>query len=256
MFPLLHIEEHRLFSARTGREYLLAVKLPAEYAASEKRYPVIYLLDGDTLFGLATSAYLFMNFRGIPESIVVGVGFGVSDPSEYFELRELHFRTSEIPGAPPESYAGNFLSAFKEEILPLIESTFRTDPTERSLYGYSSGGFFVLYALYNHPGLFRRYLCGSGIAPADMPYLLSHDGQLASRDAGSAMDLYYSIGGLEKETLPAFYQLAALLQEKNYPGLRLITDIYENVEHSFLGVHLTYTMGLQKCYQLDRTAPI
>jgi uncharacterized protein len=88
--------------------------------------------------------------------------------------------------------------------LPFVESTYRADPAERSLYGYSSGGFFVLYALYNHPGLFHRYLCGSGIAPADMPYLLSHDGKLASRDACSAVDLYFSIGGLEAETLPAF----------------------------------------------------
>jgi uncharacterized protein len=256
MFPLFHIEEHSFYSARTGREYQLAVKLPTDYATSEKRYPVIYLLDSDTLFGLATSASFFMFLSGIPESIVVGVGFGASDLSEFLKLRELNFRTAEIPGAPPESYAGNFLSAFQDEFLPFIESTYRADPAERSLFGYSSGGFFVLYALYNQPGLFRRYLCGSGIAPAVMPYLLSHDGKLAARDAGSPVDLYLSIGALEAKTLPAFQQLAAVFQEKNYPGLHLITDIYDGLDHCFLGLHLTYTQGFQRCYQLARTTPI
>jgi hypothetical protein len=95
MFPLYHFEEHRFFSARTGREYLLAVKLPANYAASEKRYPVIYLLDGDTLFGLANSAMPYLNFTGMPESIVVGVGFGALDLCEFLKLRELHFRNRD-----------------------------------------------------------------------------------------------------------------------------------------------------------------
>jgi uncharacterized protein len=250
MFTLMQTEEHRLFSTRTGREYLLAVKLPENYTASEKLYPVIYLLDGDALFGLATSAMVFLNWDGLAESIVIGIGFGVSNLSEYLGLRELHFRTSEIPGAPPESYAGNFLSALQEEILPFIESTYRADPIECSLYGYSSGGFFVLYALFNRPGLFRCCLCGSGIGTADMPYLLSHDGQLAERDADSPVDLYFSIGGLEEEMLPAFHQLASVFREKNYPDLHLITDIYDNVKHSFLGMHLTFKQGLQKCYRL------
>jgi len=69
------------------------------------------VLDGDALFGLAQSAMSFVNFSGVPESIVVGVGFGAVDWSEFFKLRELHFRTAEIPGAVPEIYAGNFLSA-------------------------------------------------------------------------------------------------------------------------------------------------
>jgi hypothetical protein len=89
-----------------------------------------------------------------------------------------------------------------------------------------------------------------------MPYLLSHDGKLASRDAGSMVDLYFSIGALEVETLPAFQQLATIILEKNYPGLRLITDIYADEGHSFLGTHSTYTQGSLKCYQLAGATPM
>ena len=50
---LSHTEERSLFSTRAGRAYQLAVLLPENYAASGRRYPVVYLLDGDLAFGMA-----------------------------------------------------------------------------------------------------------------------------------------------------------------------------------------------------------
>ncbi len=120
---------------------------------------------------------------------------------------------------------------------------------------YSSGGFFVLYALFREPGLFRRYISGSGDLDLAYPYMVDHDQPLLSRKKPDPVDLYMSIGGLEdssyQSSLQSFHQLADTIRSRQYPGLRLITDIYPNETHGGGTLALSYLHGLRKCYQTD-----
>jgi pimeloyl-ACP methyl ester carboxylesterase len=43
---------------------------------------------------------------------------------------------------------GKFLSFLKQELIPLIDQTYRADPNGRVLVGHSYGGLFALYALF------------------------------------------------------------------------------------------------------------
>src|SRR3712207_7926770 len=54
------------------------------------------------------------------------------------------------------SAANLFLDALTQEMIPFIEANYRTNPSDRCLYGYSSSGFFVLYALFHQPDADRK----------------------------------------------------------------------------------------------------
>ena len=45
--------QHTLESVRVGDTFVIRVRVPASYAVSKKKYPVLYVLDGDKCFGLA-----------------------------------------------------------------------------------------------------------------------------------------------------------------------------------------------------------
>jgi uncharacterized protein len=250
---LLQTETRKLVSAYAGQEYQLAVWLPASYASSEKRYPVLYVLDGDLFFGMATALMPLLNWtEKMPEMILVGIGYN-QEFSKWGHLRELDFKIPEVQDDPPDSHADLFLAALKQEVIPLIETDYRTDPNERSLYGYSSSGFFTLYTLVHEPDLFRHYLAGSGDTDLSFPYLTSHDQKLVSREKMGAIDLFLTIGDLEdgasQSSLAAFKGLVEAIQARAYPGLRLMTEIYAGENHGAGGVALTFINGLRKCFQ-------
>jgi predicted alpha/beta superfamily hydrolase len=248
---MFQMEERRLFSSQVGREYQLSVLLPEHYAAAQQSYPVVYLLDGDVNFGMAASLTSPLNwFDDVPELMVVGINYGTQSLEEFARLRELDFKTPAAKDAPPDSHADRFLATLKQEIIPFIESNYRTNPSERILYGYSSSGFFVLYALIHEPDLFRRYLSGSGDLDIACPYLLTHDQMLISQERTVPIDLYLSTGGLEETTLSSFHEMVAAIKARNYPGVRLIPEIYESEKHGTGGLVLTYINGLRKSFQL------
>jgi len=245
---LFTTEDRRLFSNLLGREYQLSVRLPGSYDPSQQ-YPVLYLLDSNAFFGIATFT-LFLDH--VPDMIVVGIGYDVRSMEEWLQLRELDFKIPEVKDAPPDSHADRFLAALKQEIIPFVETNYPVIPTERSIYGFSSSGFFVLYTLCQEPNLFRRYLSGSGDLDLFYPYMITHDQKLVSREKINPIDLYLSVGGLEdgslQSSLSSFKELVNAIKAKNYPGIQLIPEIYESEKYDIGGAVLTYINGLRKCF--------
>ena len=229
---LFGTEERTLFCPTLGREYHLSVALPDSYRTSTQAYPVIYVLEGDLLFGMAAGLTRFTNwFRGVPEAIIVGISYGMESYDQWGQLRERDFKIPEVRDAPPDSAANLFLEALTQEMIPFIEANYRTIPSDRCLYGYSSSGFFVLYALFHQPHAFQRYLSGSGDLYIAYPYVIQHDAQLAARDAANPI-----------------HQLVAFFERGNYPGLTLTTEIYSGEGHGSEGIALTYLHGLRRVY--------
>src|SRR5690349_7712392 len=135
---ILQTEDRKLFSRLVGIEYQLAVWLPESYASSGQHYPVIYVLDGDLFFGMATTLLPSLRWTDpVPEMIIVGIGYNRS-MAEWVALRERDFKIPEVQTDPPDSHADRFLAALKQELIPFIDANYRTDPRERTLYGYSS----------------------------------------------------------------------------------------------------------------------
>ena len=251
---LFGTEERTLFSSIRGREYHLSVALPDSYKTSTEAYPVIYVLDGDFHFGLAAGLTGYSHwFRNVPELIIVGIGYAMETSEEWVQLRDLDFDVPGMPGAASGSAANLFLDALTQEIIPFIDANYRTKPADRCLQGYSSSGIFVLYALFQQPDAFQRYISGSAILNVTYDYWIQHDAQLAAREGSDPIQLYLSIGELEEEDMPNFQKFVACLAQGNYPGLTVGSEIYAGEGHGAEGIALTYLHGIAKVYpQVER----
>src|SRR5262245_18364373 len=79
-------ERRSLQSSDTGRDYDLYIRVPSD-RKSGKKYPVLYLLDGQREFKLLDSIHggLFYD-NYIPEMVIVGITYTGENPN-YNELR-------------------------------------------------------------------------------------------------------------------------------------------------------------------------
>lgn len=99
--PALSGDYFEQVSKQTGRRYYIYVRLPEDYAkaAPNTRYPVVYLLDGDSLFPLLAPEHLFLTYdEKLPEAITVGIAYGSFDPS--INKRDVDF-SGPAPGVDP-----------------------------------------------------------------------------------------------------------------------------------------------------------
>lgn len=151
--PALAGDYFKLDSASVGRPYHIFVRLPQGYEDNpSETYPVIYLLDGDSLFPMLAPTHLFLTYdEQLPEAIVVGIAYGGFGE---VNKRSIDFRTfaSEKNGNPDGP--DKFLKFLKHELLPKVSSQYRTDESKRILVGQSYGGFFVLWSALQDPDLF------------------------------------------------------------------------------------------------------
>jgi hypothetical protein len=139
-------------SSTVGDTYRVLVRLPPDYDESPtRRYPVVYQLDA-TSFGPqfdVTAGYAseLAARGGIPEAIVVGVGYPYDDETP----NDRRGRWRDYTTRRMDDSAGGadtFLRFLAEELIPHIDAAYRTDPAvPRALFGHSLGGFFVLYAM-------------------------------------------------------------------------------------------------------------
>jgi predicted alpha/beta superfamily hydrolase len=150
------------FKPRAGGEaYRIYVGLPLTYGLqTQRRYPVVYALDADVGFATAVEITRFLALAGeLPEVILVGIGYGV-DFDTWRTRRVSDLTPVPVSSSPGSGHAARFLDFIERELIPLIDGRYRTTP-DRTLSGYSLGGLFGTYVLWQRPGLFQRYILGS-----------------------------------------------------------------------------------------------
>jgi hypothetical protein len=150
--PALSGEYFPITSRETARTYHIYVRKPEGYDPA-KRYPVVYVLDGDSLFPLLAASHLLIALDDkVPEAIVVGIAYGSFDPA--VNKRDIDFLPAG-PGGPNAAAGAPIFARFlRNELLPRIERRFSADPARRVLFGQSFGGSFVLYSALTDPDLF------------------------------------------------------------------------------------------------------
>lgn len=230
--------------AEGARTYKLYVKTPPGYSRPEnadRRYPVVYLNDGELFFLVASGAPLLSYYnRAIEEAIIVGVSYAVGEDPIASRQRDL---TPVADGAIKNETGGaaDYLAFIAEKVIPLVERDYRADPARRTLAGHSFGGTFGAYVLLTAPDLFANYIL---ISPAlwyadheifreEERYAADHRA-LKARVYMATGDLEGPKGGLKGVDL-ANDQIAfgAKLRARNYDGLVLRDEILDDgVSHS------------------------
>lgn len=130
--------EYDLHSKVLNEELYIDVALPTGYESSDAKYPVLYLLDGtDNLGHVIGSTEVLTRTGSIPPSIIVGI-------NNTNRIRD--FTPSSVDDVPYSGGGPKFLKFISSELIPYIESHYRTHPY-RVLEGHSLGGLFTAYTL-------------------------------------------------------------------------------------------------------------
>jgi len=169
-----------------NEERTLNVFLPGSYGQSaEKKYPVIYVLDGsmDEDFIHIAGLTQFGSFSWIemmPESIVIGIGN--VDRKRDFTAPPTDAR--DKTDFPTAGGSANFIKLLDAEIKPLVDKQYRTNGVE-TLIGQSFGGLLATEVLFKRPEMYENYII---ISPS----------------------LWWNDGALLKAELPAYDQAASV----------------------------------------------
>jgi predicted alpha/beta superfamily hydrolase len=217
------------------------VYLPQSYQSNEfapKRYPVLYLLDGDWLFHSASGVVYYMGLNGqIPELIVVAIlnTQRTRDFTPTHTTKDAHGK--ETPDFASSGGGTNFLRFLSKELIPKIEHQYRTEPY-RILVGHSLGGLFTTYAFLQRPQIFQAYVA---IDPS-----LFWDDETLGRQATAALaatndlrgTVYTSLANhpLAKGETVKFFEragreFAALLQSHQTDSFRSSMQYFEDENH-------------------------
>ncbi len=218
-------QKHGIHSSVLNEERNYRISLPDSYAwAKDRRYPVLYVLDGESNFlHTAVSAGFLAAHGEIPEMIVVGIDSTV---------RVRDFTQTDWPQAwVGGGGAVNFKRFLSAELIPAIEQTYRADGF-RVLSGHSAGGQFALFCLTSEPSLFRAYIA---ISPS-----LDWDHNLPQRSLEKAFDstrnleafLYIARSDDFGRPLADYKRLVDTLKRKSPKGFRWFSQAFPNETHS------------------------
>ena len=127
-----------------------------------KRYPVLYVLDGNWYFRAASDTATWGSGPFEP-AIVVGIGYPTEEYAEVRRRRGIDMTVKADPKRPMPGAGGcdAFLRVIEEEIKPLVAARYPVDAARQMLYGKSLGGLTVLRALLRSPGNFHTYIAVS-----------------------------------------------------------------------------------------------
>ena len=120
------------------RDFHIFVRVPPGYDATDQSYPVVYALDGDSLFPILSPQHLFVSFDepAVPEAIIVGIAYGSFSP-ERGNHRRTDYSAPPLEDGDPHGGGARFQRFLKFELMPSIERQFRIDPAKRILVGQS-----------------------------------------------------------------------------------------------------------------------
>jgi metallo-beta-lactamase class B len=179
---------------RTRRVWIY---LPADYAASDRRYPVLYMHDGQNVFDAATSyagewgvdeALDSLAAAGDPGVIVVAV-----DNGQQQRMAEYSPWTHPRAGGGEGDEYVDFLA---NTLKPWIDARYRTrpEPPHTGIMGSSMGGLISLVAAFRRPDVFGQIgVFSPSLWFSDSVFVAARE----ARPAGFRPRFYFASGGSE-----------------------------------------------------------
>jgi predicted alpha/beta superfamily hydrolase len=157
------IRHHDDFPSKAlGNTRSVLVYLPPGYDEDEgRRYPVLYMHDGQNLFDAGTS---FIGVEwGVDETLERMIGEGQVRPLIVVGIyntgeREFEYTPTQDAGRGKGGGASRYGRFIVDELKPYIDATYRTRPEREhtGIMGSSLGGIASLYIAWTHPDVFTR----------------------------------------------------------------------------------------------------
>ena len=227
----------------------ITVYLPWSYEASDKSYPVLYLVDGGAaqdfhpISGLASLASLTGMMR---EFIVVGV----ETVNRRYELTTPSTGKRDLEVADPNGGAADFRRYMIEEVRPAVNAAFRTSD-ETAVIGESAAGFFIANTFLNAPDSFDHYI---SVSPSmwwdDMGLAKAAPGLLARHGYDGEKSFYLTVADEGGDHRAGVDRLVAALEETTPAGLTWWYEPMEGEHH-----HTIYNPASLKALRLIFAPP-
>lgn len=258
-----NIKEYPNFKSKYVDPRNVEIWLPPSYeTAPNKKYPVLYMHDGQSLFQSGRSLSgdewevdemmtKLIQENKIKEAIVVGIWNTPKRFREYQPNKPFEHLTSEnksIRGSLDAEYNGgpladDYLKFIVEELKPFVDSNFRTLKNKKNTFmmGSSMGGLISIYAETQYPEVFGAVACLSTHFPVSLkqnnpkiPALIINYLKFNLPNPKSN-SIYFDYG---TETLDAWYepyqkQMDEVMKSKGYiQGKNWETRKFDGAEHT------------------------
>ena len=213
---------------------------PEGYDGSHASYPVLYLLDGEDHFHHATGITQFLSRQDrMPQMIVIGL------PNTD---RRRDLSPARVAGAAFASRGGEgaFLRFLNEELVPFVDTHYRTQPY-RVLIGHSLGGLFALHVFLTRPDAFNAYVAISPVLGWNDRALLPTVGTGLRNSAVDKRFLFLTVGDEGEDALGLMRQVEDILQREAPDGLVWHYRFMEKENHGSI-VHKSIYDGLEALY--------
>lgn len=225
----VHLISEKFQMPQLGRQRRVWIYLPAGYDADKKKYPVIYMHDGQNLFDDYTSSYgewgIDEMMDKIPvrqESIIVGIDHG----GEY-RITEYDPYNSKYG----EGRGDDYVQFLIKELKPYIDAHYRTqtDAAHTTIAGSSMGGLISMYAALKYPGVFGN----AGVfSPAFWIAPQIYD-QAQQATINKMSRFYFVCGDAESESMVADMQkMADLLKSRGVKPENAPVTIIKGATHN------------------------
>lgn len=201
-------------SNKLGKSRQISIILPPSYEfESDKKYPVIYLLDGEYMMDPFNGSLQYgYYFDDLPEVILVGIHQGKNND------RIIDSKADE-EGLPTEK-SGNFYEFIASELIPYINKNYRT-VSYKVIAGHDSTAGFLNFFLYKDNPIFDGYISLCPDLAYDMENRIEDRMKMMPKPIS-----YFQVSSPTDET--SIYERVKLLDEN------LKTVLNKNVSYKYL----------------------
>jgi pimeloyl-ACP methyl ester carboxylesterase len=166
-------------------------------------------------------------------------------------LRAHDFTLTDLGKPKIYGNAAKFLSFSSKELIPFVEGKFRVRQNDRTLVGSSYGGLFTLYAMFQEPAVFNRFILTSPAIQWDNKFTNSMNTSFADQHGELAAKVFAGIG--EYENVNEFQAFIDEVKAKKYKNFELQTMVVQGMGHSGAKAE-GYSRGLQVVFARPQIA--
>jgi len=196
-----HFERFTVSSADTTRTWRVRVGIP-KTTAPTTGWPSLWMLDGNAAL-IEFDAALLAELAAQPQPYVL---IFISHDNQLRTDSPQRNRDYTPRMLPPEDATGPlgnggadaFLDIIERQIRPQVEQLAPLNQGQRSLWGHSLGGLFVLHTLFTRSGAFDTYISASPSMWWGNAYAVTTSERFIAHNAGHQARVMIHLGGLER----------------------------------------------------------
>lgn len=169
------LSNFKIYSQYVQDSFFIFLRLPRGYNNNPtKKYNTLYLTDGNFYFPPLDDT---LNKITSEQPILIGIGYRNFADADSLRNRDYTYPVAlKKEELSTSGGAEQFYQFIKKELVPHIDTTYRTTPGQSTLMGHSLGGYFSLYTLYREletkNNTFNRYIAASPSIDYNDEYLV------------------------------------------------------------------------------------